>query len=563
MFKIQNARLELQKAHVTILFLLASITINAQCDTDSLQVVAIAPSLTDAQLSSFNDDHQVYWNSDCTHLGKLLVHIVGTNDSPQNTQYFPSIAADNGYHVIVLSYPNTVSIPSSCRLDSDPLCFDNMRKEIVYGGNWSPHVNVNSANSIVNRLQKLVLYLNINWPNQNWGQFLTVGNDINWLLLTVSGHSQGAGHAAYLGVEQDLNRVIMFGGPNDYSEYFNDTPNWLDIPRATADSSYFGFINKYDGVIDYQEQLEHWNELNLSLFGDTVEVSSSYCPFEWSHQLYASEDFGNGGVNHGSMIRNLDTPLDPMQVPIYAPIWRYLLGINAQIGMADFSYTDSLLCGNGNVATPFIQGSSGGEFVSASAGLMLDTVSGQIDLQASDTGVYEIHYEFSGECLFSSSQTVEVFRPDTSIVATDFTVTSNGAGNYQWLDCINNFAPILNEMNAAYTPSANGWYAVEVELNGCIDTSACYPIAKLNTIENSLTKFTLYPIPTKDLLRINVPIQLDVVQFEVFDSAGRKIREFELYAGYNQIKLKLDAGGYYSRIIQNGRLIHEQIIQIY
>ncbi len=66
--------------------------------------------------------------------------------------------------------------------------------------------------------------------------------------------------------------------------------------------------------------------------------------------------------------------------------------------------------------------------------------------------------------------------------STSFPVTQNGAqltvdqtgATYQWLDCDNNFAIINGETNQSYTPAVTGNYAVEVNMNGCVDTSACF-----------------------------------------------------------------------------------------
>jgi len=47
-------------------------------------------------------------------------------------------------------------------------------------------------------------------------------------------------------------------------------------------------------------------------------------------------------------------------------------------------------------------------------------------------------------------------------------------GVYQWLDCDNNYAILNGETNQSYTPAVTGNYAVEVNMNGCVDTSACF-----------------------------------------------------------------------------------------
>lgn len=66
--------------------------------------------------------------------------------------------------------------------------------------------------------------------------------------------------------------------------------------------------------------------------------------------------------------------------------------------------------------------------------------------------------------------------------STIFTATQNGTqltadqsgATYQWLDCDNNYAVINGETNQSYTPAVTGNYAVEVNMNGCVDTSACF-----------------------------------------------------------------------------------------
>lgn len=71
---------------------------------------------------------------------------------------------------------------------------------------------------------------------------------------------------------------------------------------------------------------------------------------------------------------------------------------------------------------------------------------------------------------------------NSQLISVSNTVTQTGAlleadqtgATYQWLDCDNNYAIINGETNQSYTPAVTGNYAVEVNLNGCIDTSTCY-----------------------------------------------------------------------------------------
>ena len=58
-------------------------------------------------------------------------------------------------------------------------------------------------------------------------------------------------------------------------------------------------------------------------------------------------------------------------------------------------------------------------------------------------------------------------------IGTQLTADQNNA-TYQWIDCDNNNSPISGETNQSYTPTATGSYAVEVSMNGCVDTSSCF-----------------------------------------------------------------------------------------
>ena len=75
---------------------------------------------------------------------------------------------------------------------------------------------------------------------------------------------------------------------------------------------------------------------------------------------------------------------------------------------------------------------------------------------------------------------VLVFNPalcniDVSASQNGAIITANATGvNYQWLDCDNNYAHVNGETNQSFTPGITGNYAVEITLDGCVDTSNCF-----------------------------------------------------------------------------------------
>lgn len=93
--------------------------------------------------------------------------------------------------------------------------------------------------------------------------------------------------------------------------------------------------------------------------------------------------------------------------------------INIQItasGSADFIYANASFCNSANNPSPNILGIGGGTF-SSSAGLSINSSSGQIDLSASTPGTYTVNYNVSGSCPASDSTTVSILQSDAATIS--------------------------------------------------------------------------------------------------------------------------------------------------
>lgn len=160
------------KAFYTLFLLVIVATFsNAQCDSSSMQLIQVRASDTDPNISWELARHHVFINEDCNPQNKLLVHMVGSYDNPTSTLKFPAIAANNGFHVVSLRYPNSVAAQTACAGNSDSTCYLKFRKEILEGIDYSTEVDVDTIDCVYNRLIKLLKYLDTNYPSQNWGQF--------------------------------------------------------------------------------------------------------------------------------------------------------------------------------------------------------------------------------------------------------------------------------------------------------------------------------------------------------------------------------------------------------
>lgn len=94
--------------------------------------------------------------------------------------------------------------------------------------------------------------------------------------------------------------------------------------------------------------------------------------------------------------------------------------------------------------------------------------------------------------------------------------------NYQWLDCLNDFAPIAGATEQTYEAST-GSYAVRVNAGACADTSACVPVI-LTTVDGPTTAtMRIAPNPATDLLSIELPSGQMIAHISVRDALGRLV----------------------------------------
>lgn len=96
---------------------------------------------------------------------------------------------------------------------------------------------------------------------------------------------------------------------------------------------------------------------------------------------------------------------------------------------------------------------------------------------------------------------------DTQVFQNGIVLSAWATGaTYQWLDCANGYAPVAGATSQSFTPTANGTYAVQLNKNGCVDTSACFTVTGVGLAENQANFFALFPNPSQGEFVIR-PIQ--------------------------------------------------------
>jgi hypothetical protein len=271
----------------------------------------VAPHDTDPAITRFDEPHYIVFDSSKSRSSELLVFMTGTGGNPANVSAFLNVAADQGYRVIALAYNDVPAVVQVCAQNPDPACSAKVREKRIFGSDLTALIDDRPAESIVNRLVKLLKELDRTHPSEAWDQYLT-GSEPNWGKIIVSGHSQGAGMAAYIAQRKRVARAVLFSSPWDNYGPFQSIAPWVDAgPGATPPDLWYGAY--------------HAKENTASLIAraySALRIPSAHI------RVFKLEPKRVMGANpyHLSMVGNLTTPRDANDAPAFAGEWRFLIG---------------------------------------------------------------------------------------------------------------------------------------------------------------------------------------------------------------------------------------------
>jgi hypothetical protein len=289
--------------------------------------VMVIPSTTDAAININNDAHYVYAPSG-TVKNKLVLFLPGTGAVPMNYSLFERTCATLGFHTIGLTYPNDVTINGTdvCGTSADTGCYRKARLEVLTGQDLTTKLDINRANSIENRLIKLLKYLNQQNPTQGWGQYLN-GDVILWSKIITAGHSQGGGHAAFIAKTYKVERALMFSWA-DWSSNSNTAAPWVGAVGATQPEGFFAFMHPKDGLVQFTTATTTWNLMGLTPFGKIISIDTSGGNFRGTHTLVTNQEPTYGGSTalayHNISAANLYTPSTALEAG-FKSVWEYML----------------------------------------------------------------------------------------------------------------------------------------------------------------------------------------------------------------------------------------------
>src|SRR5438552_3225069 len=280
----------------------------------------VAPQATDPAIDQALDDHLAWLDPTAPTNHKLFVFLPGFSLTPSDYQLVQQEAARLGYHVVGFMYVNSVFLVGACDGSPDPnSCFEDAQFEIVYGnglGIDSPIVDVNQPNSIINRLTKLLQYLDANDPTGGWAEFLADGAP-KWSKIAVGGHSLGGNNAVMIAKYHVVDRVVMI------SAVVATATNWV-LTHVTPSARYWGLAHEEEFFLP--AILASWASLGITALGPVVTVETSSPPYGFTHTLATDLPPRRNGTFHLSTALDLYTPLNhPGNTPALADAWGYMM----------------------------------------------------------------------------------------------------------------------------------------------------------------------------------------------------------------------------------------------
>ncbi|MEM9196090.1 MAG: hypothetical protein AAGF12_43395 [Myxococcota bacterium] len=273
---------------------------------EALPIQIIAPRQTDEGIRSGDPDH-AYVEAVGEPTGRLLLFLPGATASPSDYQDILRHAAASGDDALGLAYVNDERIFVVCSRSDRPDCQETIRLEILRGEDLSPEVEVDAANSILNRLVMALQHV-------GWTQYLD-GEEPRWDRIAVAGHSQGSGHAAMIGRFYSTDRVIVFAG--------TEPAPWTRQPRMTPPERTWAFAHTGDPL--FNAFPNSW--ANLRIPGAPTIIDGLAPPFDGAHQLISEAAANPDDENfHRSPISDTATPRETSGAPVYGAVWCHLLG---------------------------------------------------------------------------------------------------------------------------------------------------------------------------------------------------------------------------------------------
>lgn len=387
-------------------------------------------------------------------------------------------------------------------------------------------------------------------------------------------------HAAATKVRMYIDGVLETS--NNFTQSVNTANSGIRIGRRVDGVNYF------DGLID---EVRIWN-----LVRTQSEISSSmnseFCSVPTGLVAYYKFNQGTaGGANSGITTLNDNAGTNNGTLNSFA-----LVGSSSNWVVGKNLNTGSTTAGNDTIIACDSLVSPSGNYTWTMSGNYVDTITsplgcdsvvnisltlnnsstGQLTTSACNTytspsgnntwtssGTYTDVVQNSVGCDSIITINLTINTVDTNVLQNGITLTSWATGvAYQWLDCNTNYAPIAGATSQTFVPTSDGNYAVELDDNGCIDTSACYTVTGVGLEENVLFGLQVHPNPATDFIVLTHGGLPQDGHYLVYDVAGRLLTEGNISgnATEHHIPINIPAGIYSVQLTVGGASAVQKLI---
>jgi hypothetical protein len=309
-------------AMVLALGLIPSAAAAAHSSAPRLSSFSVSPRATDARIAGPNEPNLAVLGPRASWNGLLVVFLSGSGGQPSCCRMFLDEAATLGFHVVGLTYDNTIAVGSRCL--NDLSCYGRVRLDVFDGSDPTAPSGVVPRDGVEHRLAALLATLARTHPHEGWDAFVAHGEP-EYRSIVFAGHSQGGGEAAFIGTLRRLRGVISLSSPPDTNDFHVAAPWLSSVPGgATPLDRYYAFVHVGDPFLPRIEA--DWAAMGIGRFGPLTSVDGIGAPYGKSHELISQAVLPAVVLaTHDSTAVDGAQPLCPDGRSEYVAVWRYLL----------------------------------------------------------------------------------------------------------------------------------------------------------------------------------------------------------------------------------------------
>jgi hypothetical protein len=220
-------------------------------------------------------------------LGAKLLIDVG-HGQPELIDWF----VRTGFHVLALDFMGVNEVPDIIAAGAmNPDNYGNIRLEAFDGVDRTPIISIDRANSFEGHLVDGLKYLQMQYPEEDWGYYLNQDGTPRYSDVILTGQSHGASSVARFGMVRRIYRIVSTSGPRDNSCGTDAActggviASWFKevATSATPIDRFYAIAGTMDS--EYGDIMFAMNRLGY--LGQPTNVLQVAAPYGMSHRLIA------------------------------------------------------------------------------------------------------------------------------------------------------------------------------------------------------------------------------------------------------------------------------------